>query len=181
MAPAIAAPCKKTPCDPQTAPHTPETTPTGQPHHAKKHCNRLSPPSIGSRNQNGEKCGLGRQSSAGGAAPHSSFVHWARTRISYFTALTSTTYVVLSKVNHMQLTEAAILDRKSGVAEGSAVLRTLPGDVFDRSAAQWRACPGVPWGPRFRFGFSHTLYSLWAFVRPRIESTRSLPLDSLEE
>ena len=33
----------------------------------------------------------------------------------------ATTYVVLSKENHMQLTEAATLDRKSGEAEGSAV------------------------------------------------------------
>jgi hypothetical protein len=40
--------------------------------------------------------------------------HPERTRISYFTALTSATYVVLSKENHMQLTEAATLDRKSG-------------------------------------------------------------------
>ena len=33
----------------------------------------------------------------------------------------STTYVVLLEENHMQLTEGATLDRKSGVAEGSAV------------------------------------------------------------
>jgi hypothetical protein len=33
----------------------------------------------------------------------------------------ATTYVVLPKENHMQLTEAATLDRKSGEAEGSAV------------------------------------------------------------
>jgi hypothetical protein len=33
----------------------------------------------------------------------------------------TTTYVVLLKENHMQLTEAATLDRKSGGAEGSAV------------------------------------------------------------
>jgi hypothetical protein len=33
----------------------------------------------------------------------------------------ATTYVVLPKENHMQSTEAATLDRKSGVAEGSAV------------------------------------------------------------
>ena len=42
----------------------------------------------------------------------------------------ATTYVVLPKENHMHLTEAATLDRKSGEAEGSAVLRTLPGNVF---------------------------------------------------
>ncbi len=40
-----------------------------------------------------------------------------RTRISYFTSLTSVTYVVLPKENHMQLTEAATLDRKSGEAD----------------------------------------------------------------
>ncbi len=42
-------------------------------------------------------------------------------RISCFTALTSATFVVLPKENHMPLTEATTLDRKSGVAEGSAV------------------------------------------------------------
>jgi hypothetical protein len=47
-------------------------------------------------------------------------VPWERTRISYFAALTGTTYVVLLKENHMQLFEAATLDRKSGEAEGSA-------------------------------------------------------------
>ena len=41
----------------------------------------------------------------------------------------ATTYVVLSKENHTQLTEAATLDRKSGEAEGSAVQRTPPGNV----------------------------------------------------
>ena len=62
--------------------------------------------------------------------------HYERTRISYFTALTSATYVVLPKENHMQLTEAATLNRKSGEAdlsrravEGSAVPRTSPGNA----------------------------------------------------
>jgi hypothetical protein len=45
-----------------------------------------------------------------------------RTRISYFTALNRTTYVVLPEENHMQLAEATTLDKKSGGAEGSAVL-----------------------------------------------------------
>ena len=45
--------------------------------------------------------------------------HPERTRISYFTALTGATYVVLPKENRMQLTEAATLDRKSGGAERS--------------------------------------------------------------
>jgi hypothetical protein len=40
------------------------------------------------------------------------------TRISYFTALTGATYVVLPKENHMQLTEAATLDRKSTERSG---------------------------------------------------------------
>jgi hypothetical protein len=47
--------------------------------------------------------------------------HPERTRISYSTALTAATYVVLLKENHMHLTEAATLDRKSGGAEGPAV------------------------------------------------------------
>src|SRR5277367_536270 len=42
----------------------------------------------------------------------------------------ATTYVVLFKENHMQLTEAATLHRKSGGAEGSAVPRTFLGNVF---------------------------------------------------
>jgi ABC-type uncharacterized transport system permease subunit len=59
--------------------------------------------------------------------------HPERTRISYFTALTSATFVVLPKENHMQLTEATTLDRKSGEAEGSAVPRALRGNVFLQS------------------------------------------------
>ena len=70
--------------------------------------------------------------------------HPERTRISSFTALTGAAYVVLLKENHMQLTEAATLDRKSGEAVGSAVPRTSPGNAeyylkqichLDRSAA----------------------------------------------
>ena len=51
--------------------------------------------------------------------------------------LPATAYVVLLKENYIQLIEAATLDRKSGEAdlsrravEGSAVLRTFPGNVF---------------------------------------------------
>jgi hypothetical protein len=54
----------------------------------------------------------------------SPFCHPERTRISYVAALTGATYVVLLKENHMQLFEAATLDRKSGEAEGSAVRRS---------------------------------------------------------
>jgi hypothetical protein len=59
-----------------------------------------------------------------------SFVIPSVPAISYFTALTGPAYVVLLKENHMQLFEAATLDRKSGEAEGSAVPRTLLGNVF---------------------------------------------------
>ncbi len=52
-----------------------------------------------------------------------------RTRISYFTALAPATYVVLLKENHMQLTEAATLDRKFGEAEGSAGPQTTTGNA----------------------------------------------------
>jgi len=62
--------------------------------------------------------------------------HPERTRISCFTALTGATYVVLPKENHMKLIEAATLDRKSGGAEGSAVPRTLHGNVFLESYPQ---------------------------------------------
>jgi hypothetical protein len=47
----------------------------------------------------------------------------------------ATTYVVLPKENHMHLTEATTLDRKSGEAEGSAVPRTFRGNVFRQSVA----------------------------------------------
>jgi len=40
--------------------------------------------------------------------------HPERTRISYFTALTSATYVVLPKENHTQLIEAATLEGNPG-------------------------------------------------------------------
>src|SRR5450631_81252 len=66
----------------------------------------------------------------------SPFCHPERTRISYLTALTGATYVVLPKENHIQLAEATSLDRKSGGAdlsrravEGSAVPRTSPGNA----------------------------------------------------
>jgi hypothetical protein len=68
----------------------------------------------------------------------SPFCHPERTRISYLTALTGATYVVLPKENHMQLAEATSLDRKSGGAEGSAVPRTLRGNVFRQSEAERR-------------------------------------------
>jgi hypothetical protein len=59
----------------------------------------------------------------------------------------ATTYVVLLKENHMQLTEPASLDRKSGGAEGSAVPRTLPGYtamVRTETCLEWRFSWQVP-------------------------------------
>ena len=47
--------------------------------------------------------------------------HPERTRISYLSALTAITYVVLLKENHMHSIDDAPLDRKSGVADGPAV------------------------------------------------------------
>ena len=47
--------------------------------------------------------------------------HPERTRISYSPISPATANVVLLKENHMQLIEAATLDRKSGEAEGPAV------------------------------------------------------------
>jgi hypothetical protein len=67
--------------------------------------------------------------------------HPERTRISYFTAFTSATYVVLPKENHMQFTEAATLDRKSGEAEGSAVPRTSPGNAESPTATNFSSRP----------------------------------------
>jgi hypothetical protein len=101
----------------------------------------------------------------------SPFCHPERSRISYFTALTGATYVVLFKENHMQLTEAATLDRKSGVAEGPAVRPSVaptskgvtesvprppvgrcfsfsPTYLWDNEATlafELAAAPGIPW------------------------------------
>jgi hypothetical protein len=70
-------------------------------------------------------------------SPHASpFCHPERTRISYFTALTSATYVVLHKENHMQLTEAATLDRKSGGSRGIC--------SFTRLATTLKEIPSSP-------------------------------------
>jgi hypothetical protein len=55
------------------------------------------------------------------------------TRISYFTALSSATYVVLPKENHMQLTEAATLDRKSGKPRDLQFRGPLVEMFFDRA------------------------------------------------
>jgi hypothetical protein len=49
---------------------------------------------------------------------HPPLCHPERTRVSYFTALTGAIYMVLRKENHMHLTGAATLDRKSGGADG---------------------------------------------------------------
>jgi len=63
--------------------------------------------------------------------------HPERTRISDFTALTGATYVVLSKENHMQLTEAATLDRKSGKPR-DLQFRGPFLDMFSTERSGWR-------------------------------------------
>jgi hypothetical protein len=84
-----------------------------------------------------------------------SFVIPSVPRISYFTALTSATYVVLPKENHMQLTEAATLDRKSGGSRGicssgdhSWKCGILPSNKFVISTGAQRSgeiCGSVPY------------------------------------
>ena len=78
-------------------------------------------------------------------------VPWDRTRISYFTALASDAYVVLLKENHMQLIEAATLDRKSGagtVGPWRDLQFTSPATNPSwkrRPPHRHPACPGEPW------------------------------------
>ena len=56
--------------------------------------------------------------------------------------------MVLPKENHMKLTEAATLDRKSGEAEGSAVPRTITGDVeYDAQIELSSRLPRLAVGP----------------------------------
>jgi hypothetical protein len=73
--------------------------------------------------------------------------HPERTRISYLAALTATSYVVLLKENHMQLTEAAALDRKSGEAEGSAVRHSCAPPLPARTYASHRILMETPTSP----------------------------------
>ena len=71
--------------------------------------------------------------------------------------------MVLLKENHMQLTEAATLDRKSGEAERSAVPRTFRGNVFD-SVVSGFAVSG--WGshtpPEAAASFPCQVYQSWS-------------------
>ena len=69
--------------------------------------------------------------------------HPERARISYFTALASATNVVLLKENHMGVDRSRNSRQEIREAEGSAVPRTPPGNVFDQSVAEWRDL-GVP-------------------------------------
>jgi hypothetical protein len=62
------------------------------------------------------------------------FVIPSEAGISYITALNSAAYVVLSKENHKQSTEAATLNRKSGGAEGSAVSLSSTAKAEKRTA-----------------------------------------------
>ena len=68
---------------------------------------------------------------------------WTVPRFPISQLLPATAYVVLLKENHMQLIEAAILDRKSGAGEGSAVRPSV--DRIYRSSPLsffviWRGC-----------------------------------------
>src|SRR5579859_6053159 len=67
----------------------------------------------------------------------SPFCHSERTRISYLTTLTGAAYVVLLKENHMQLFEAATLDRKSGEAD-------LSRRAVEESAVRHSGAPDLP-------------------------------------
>ena len=83
--------------------------------------------------------------------PPSPFCHSERTRISYLTGLTGAAYVVLLKENHMQLFEAATLDRKSGEAEESAVRHSgapnssLNNPLFPVTSSARYACGPPKW------------------------------------
>jgi hypothetical protein len=96
--------------------------------------------------------------------------HPERTRISYFTTLTGATYVVLPKENHMQLTEAATLHRKSGEAEGSAVPRTFPGNAESHPATELSSRPERSEVERSAVSFSgsHTPSSPLRYVFPMV-------------
>ena len=60
-----------------------------------------------------------------------------RTRISCYAEPKMTSFAAFIKESRMSFAEPIGLNRKSGAAEGSAVLRTFHGNVFRRSVAQW--------------------------------------------
>jgi hypothetical protein len=64
---------------------------------------------------------------------HPTLCHPERTRISYFTALSAATYAALPKESRMKSTEATVIDRKSGGAEGPALTpeTAVEGAVLD--------------------------------------------------
>jgi hypothetical protein len=75
--------------------------------------------------------------------------HPERTRISYYAAPEMATCAAFIEESRMKFADPTKLDRKSGAAEGSAVPRTFPGNVFRQSV------PGFPvtqyqTGPRVR-------------------------------
>ena len=85
----------------------------------------------------------------------------------------ATTYVVLLKENHMQLTEAATLDRKSGGAERSAVLQTFRGNADSYAQTELSSRPersAVESLPRRAVGPERTRIS----YRTALETTASI-------
>jgi hypothetical protein len=60
--------------------------------------------------------------------------HPERTRISCHAAQDRATCAPFSKERRMKFANATNFNRKSGEAEGSAVLRTIPGNVFRQRA-----------------------------------------------
>jgi hypothetical protein len=73
--------------------------------------------------------------------------HPERTRISCHAALDRTTNAPFSKERRMKFAKATKFNRKSGEAEGSAVPRTIPGNVFFDRAQRKGSCSSLTRGP----------------------------------
>jgi hypothetical protein len=102
-----------------------------------KRCLQSRPRGPGTKNQPSPE-GLGPE--PGGRAPevrHHTLRLFIRSvpGFSYLTALTRATYVVLPKENHIQLTEAATLDRKSG---GSRPVPACRGGICSSADPSWK-------------------------------------------
>ena len=65
--------------------------------------------------------------------------HPERTRISYYAAPEMATCAAFIEESRMKFADPTKLDRKSGEAEGSAVLRTFRGNFFRQSVPEFPA------------------------------------------